>query len=289
MSTTNAALDQAFKPEAYGSLVDSVIESSATAFNKSVASVLRIPGESVRIPLLTADVSAGWYSELDSLVESDPTTDELVVTPKKVSSYTLASNESVMDTSPAIANLIGNSAGRAVAKKIDDALFSLTAITKGPQLTLGTVAYSSVDVAPETMTFDDLHTGIKIAKDEGANPTAIVINPAIELQIRNTKGGTGLNTYLVNDQLLADEQRRSGYAGFSVGGVPVYVSRSVDAATGAWILDAAQVFTVQRMGTTVVADKSAAFQQDGTAIRTVARVDFGITNPAGVVRVYDSV
>jgi HK97 family phage major capsid protein len=72
-----------------------------------------------------------------------------------------------------------------------------------------------------------------------------------------------------------------------IGGVPVYVSRSVDAATAAWIVDAAQVFTVRRTNTQIVTDKSAAFQSDGTAIRGVARVDLGITNPAGVVRLFD--
>ncbi len=87
-------------------------------------------------------MASGWYNELDSITEADPTTDELVVTPKGVKAYTLVSNESVADTQPAIANLIGNSIGRSIAKKVDAAFFSLSAVSKGPQLPLGVGAYS---------------------------------------------------------------------------------------------------------------------------------------------------
>ncbi|OSC19868.1 phage major capsid protein [Mycobacterium paraintracellulare] len=114
MSTTNSGLDQAFKPESYGKLVDTVIESNSIAFNPAVASTLNISTESIRIPLLTADVAVDWYGELDTIDAEDPTTDELVVTPKGVKAYSLLSNESVADTQPAIANLIGNSIGRSI-------------------------------------------------------------------------------------------------------------------------------------------------------------------------------
>lgn len=287
MAVKDSTLQQAFTPESYGSLVDKVIESNAVAFNPAVATLLPITTESIRIPLLTGDVASGWYSELDTITEADPTTDELVVTPKGVKAYTLVSNESVSDTQPAIANLIGNSIGRSISKKVDDAFFSLTAITKGPQLPMGVTTYSYVDVAVASATFDHVLQAIKLSKDNGANPTAVIVNPAVELAWRQVKTANGSNSYLVQDAPLADESRRAGYAGFTIGGVPVYVSRSVDALTAAWVVDAAQVFTVRRQGTEIVADKSAAFQSDGTAIRGVARVDFGVTNPAGVVRVFD--
>lgn len=286
MSTTNATLASAYTPESYGKLVDKVIETNSVAFNPAVATVVDINTESIRIPLLNADVSANWFNELDLIDGSDPDTDELVVTPKAVKSYSIVSNESAMDSQPAIANLIGNSAGRSISKKIDNALFSLAAVTKGPQLPLG-ISYSTVDIAVASATFDHVLQAIKLSKDNGADPTAVVINPAVELQWRLVKTASGANSYLVQDQLLSDESRKAGYAGFTVGGVPVYVSRSVDALTAAWVVDAAQVFTVRRMGTTVVADKSAAFQSDGVAIRGVARVDFGVTNPLGVVRLFD--
>ncbi|OBK32548.1 hypothetical protein A5658_16055 [Mycobacterium sp. 1245111.1] len=287
MSVTNAALQQAFTPESYGKLVDIVIESNSIAFNPAVATPLPITTESIRIPLLTGDVASGWYSELDIITEDDPETDELVVTPKAVKAYTVVSNESVADTQPAIANLIGNSIGRSISKKVDDAFFSLSAITKGPQLPMGVTVYSYVDIAVASATFDHVLQGIKLAKDNGANPTAVVINPTVELAWRQIKTQTGANSYLVQDQPLSDESRRAGYAGFTIGGVPVYVSRSVDALTAAWIVDATQLFTVRRQGTTVIASKDAAFQSDGTAVRGVARVDFGVTNPAGVVRLFD--
>lgn len=287
MSVTDASLQKAYKPEAYGKLVDTVIESNAVAFNPAVATVLDIPGESIRIPLLTGDVTSGWYSELSPITASDPVTDEIVVTPKATKAYTVISNESAMDTNPKIANVIGNSIGRSLSKQIDAAFFSLTAITDGPQLPIGVTSYSYVDVAVASATFDHIMDAVKLSKDNGADPTAVVINPAVEVQWRKIKTASGAASYLVQDQMLAAEDRRAGYAGFTISGLPVYVSRAVDALTAAWVIDAAQVFTVRRLGTTIESDRSAAFQSDGTAIRGVARVDFGVTNPAGVVRVFD--
>ena len=49
--------------------------------------------ESIRFPMLTADPAVGWYAENTQISLTDPTTNELVVTPKAVKGLTQISNE----------------------------------------------------------------------------------------------------------------------------------------------------------------------------------------------------
>ena len=281
MAVTDASLARAFKPEDYGKLIDSVLIDEALAFNPHVATTVRTAAEQIRVPLITADPDSAWLDELDTITPDDPTLSEIVITPKAVKALTIASNESVGDASnPQVTpTLIGRSLARSIGKKVDSAFLSLSAVTKGPQHPIGTVSYSYVDTGAVTAiaNLDYFLQGIKLAKDNGANPTAIVVNPAMELQLRQIKQGTALTSYLLDN---AKET-------FAIGGVPVLVSRNVDALTAAWIVDSSQVISVLRQNTTVVADTSFVFDQDGTAVRAVARWDVGFPNPAGVVRLFD--
>ena len=76
--------------------------------------------------MLTADPATGWYAENTQITLTDPTTTELVITPKKVAGLTQISTKPQQDTNPAVAEQIGPSLGRSVAKKIDAAFFANT-------------------------------------------------------------------------------------------------------------------------------------------------------------------
>jgi hypothetical protein len=67
----------------------------------------------------------------------------------------------------------------------------------------------------------------------------------------------------------------------------VIVSTDVAAGNG-WGLDKSQILVVQRKGTTVECSRDAAFDYDAVQVRAVARISFGFSNPAGVVRLYDA-
>ena len=221
------------------------------------------------------------FQRILEITPSDPSTDELVVTPSAVKALVQLSNEAVSDAqNPDVLNMTGNSLARSVGKKVDAALFSLAAVTNGPQHTLGTESYSYVDTGTigSIANLDYIHDGIKLAADHGAAVTAIVVNPATALQLAKLKVLTsGSNQSLINGSV----------DGLLIGGAKVVVSPAVDALTFAWLVDASQVFTVQRTGTTVARSTDAAFSADATQVRVTARVAFGIANAAGVVRLFD--
>src|SRR5215207_6339037 len=112
MAVLDANLQQAWAPEAYGNLIDTVIAEKSIAFQAGTK--VSIANESIRFPLLTADPATGWYQENTQISLTDPSTSEIVVTPKKVAGLTQISNEAAEDSNPAVSDQVGKSLGRSV-------------------------------------------------------------------------------------------------------------------------------------------------------------------------------
>lgn len=275
MAVLDSNLAQAWTPEDYGKLIDTVIAAKSIAFQ--AGTMISTANESIRFPMLTADPAVGWYAENTQISLTDPTTSELVVTPKKVAGLTQISNEAAADTNPAVADQVGQSLGRAVAKKVDAAFFANTT-TNGPSGILSLAGIQVVDTGTLTLTsLDPFHTAKSDALNNGATLTHFILAPDVALTLAKAKQGTDLNTGLLDN--VAD--------GVTLAGVKVLVSTDV-AAGNAWGVDASQILVVQRTGTTVTRSTEAAFDYDAVQVRATARVGFGFANPAGVVRLYDA-
>lgn len=275
MAVLDSNLAQAWTPEDYGKLIDTVIAAKSIAFQ--AGTVISTSSESFRTPMLTADPSVGWYAENTQISLTDPETNELVVTPKKVAGLTQISNEAAADTNPAVADQVGQSLGRAVAKKIDAAFFASTT-TNGPSGILSLTGINVVDTGTVTLTsLDPFHEAKAAALADGAVLSHFILAPDVALTLAKAKQQTDSNMGLLAS--VGD--------GITLAGVPVLVSTDV-AAGNAWGVDAAQILVVQRTGTTVVRSTEAAFDYDAVQVRATARVGFGFANPAGVVRLYDA-
>ncbi|WP_145012981.1 phage major capsid protein [Mycobacterium marseillense] len=275
MAVLDSNLAQAWTPEDYGKLIDTVIAAKSIAFQ--AGTVISTSSESFRTPMLTADPSVGWYAENTQISLTDPETNELVVTPKKVAGLTQISNEAAADTNPAVADQVGQSLGRAVAKKVDAAFFASTT-TNGPSGILSLTGINVVDTSTVTLTsLDPFHEAKTAALADGAVLSHFILAPDVALTLAKAKQQTDSNMGLLAS--VGD--------GITLAGVPVLVSTDV-AAGNAWGVDAAQILVVQRTGTTVVRSTEAAFDYDAVQVRATARVGFGFANPAGVVRLYDA-
>lgn len=275
MAVTNNSLQQAWTPEQYGALIDTVIAAKSIAFKAST--VVQTDKEKSRFPMLTADPATGWYAENTSIALTDPNTNELIVVPSKVGGRTQISNEAAQDTTPGVAEQTGNSLARSIAKKIDAAFFANTT-TNGPNGLLSLAGINTVDTSAFPLTsLDAFHEAKYAALADGANLTHFILAPDVALALSKAKQATGWNTGLLDN--VGD--------GITLAGVPVLVS--VDVAAGnAWGVDASQIFLAQRTGTTVVMSQDAAFDMDAVQVRATARVSWGFANPAGVVRIYDA-
>jgi HK97 family phage major capsid protein len=279
MAVLDSGLQRAWKPEDYGQLIDNVIEAKSIAFRAGTK--VSTGAESIRFPLLTADPATGWYVEGTQISLTDPTTNELVVVPKKVAGLTQISNEAAEDSNPAVADQIGQSLGRSIAKKIDAAFFTATT-TNGPSgLPSLSASYNVIDTG--TITFsslDPFHEGKAAALADGADVSVWILAPDVALTLSKTKQlASGSNVGLFDSTGIGD--------GVTLAGVPVLVSTDV-AAGNAWGLDSSQVLIVQRTGTKVVRSADAVFDYDAIQVRATARISFGFANPAGVVRLYDA-
>ncbi|MFD9666065.1 phage major capsid protein [Rhodococcus sp. NPDC059968] len=273
MTVLNSNLTTAWTPEDYGKLVDITVAAKAVPFQ--AGTVVETASQTIRFPVLQADPATGWYAENSTITLTDPDTDEVVVTPKKVAGLTQVSNEALNDSNPAVANQIGQGLARDIARKIDAAFFANTT-TNGPSGLLS-VSYSVVDTGAAYTNLDPFHAAKKEAQDAGAELTHFVLAPDVALALAQAKTGTGSNQGLLDN--VGD--------GVTLAGVPVIVSTAV-AAGEAWGLDKSQIMTVRRTGTQVVTSGDAAFASDAVQIRATSRVGFGLINPAGIVRLYNA-
>lgn len=274
MAVLNSNLAQAWTPEDYGKLIDTVIAEKSIAFQSGT--VIQTASESIRFPMLTADPAVGWYAENTQITLTDPTTSEIVVTPKKVAGLTQISNEAAEDSNPAVAEQVGRSLARSVAKKVDAAFFA-NVTTNGPSGLLSLAGVNVVDTGAAITNLDPFHQAKADALADGANLTVFILAPDVALALAQAKEGTGSNKSLFEN--VGD--------GVTLAGVRVLVSTDVPAGN-AWGLDSSQVLIVQRTGTTVTKSVDAAFDYDAVQVRATARISFGFPNPAGVVRLHDA-
>lgn len=275
MAVLNSGLDTAWTPDGYGQLIDKVIAAKSVAFQ--AGTLVTTANESIRFPVLTADPAVGWYAENTQISLTDPSTDELVVTPKAVKGLTQISTEAAEDSNPAVADQVGQALARSIAKKIDSAFFGNT-VTNGPAGLLSLAGVNVVDTGTITLdSLDPFHQAKADALTDGATLTHFILAPDVALALAKAKQADDSNMGLFD--AVGD--------GTTLAGVQVLVSTDV-AAGNAWGVDASQVLIVQRTGTTVTRSFDSAFDCDAVQVRATARVAFGFVNPAGVVRLYDA-
>jgi len=261
-------------PSGYGALVvQPALDASVFA---QVATTVTTSSTAYRIPLVTADPTAAWVAEGAEITPSDPTLQELTVTPPKVAGLTIISRELADDSSPAAAQVVGDGLARDIARRIDQAGFAGLAspapaglsTLSGIQTYVNGTAFGNLDWAAQA---------ISKAETVGATVTAFVTSPATALALATIKQGTGSNQPVLGMDATAATSR-------SVLGVPLYVSQYV-AANTLWAIDFSRVWLVVRDDATVEADRSVFFTSDRVAVKATMRAGFGFVHPQSVVKV----
>jgi len=274
MAVTNATLAAAWTPNEWGELVDLVLKDRAVAFK--AGTLRQIGKDSINFPMVTGDPSVSWYAENTQISLTDPTTSQLIVTPKKVAGLTQIGNETAEDSEPAVSDQVGYMLARAVGKEIDRCFFANTT-SNGPSGLLSLSGINVVDTTDYPFESQDPFTKAKYAAlADGAELSVFVLALDVAESLELIKEQDGSNKTLFEG---------IGTGG-TLAGIPTLVSPAV-AAGNAWGLDASQISIVQRLGTKVEKDRSVAFSYDATQVRATARIGFGFENPAGVVRIYN--
>ncbi len=269
-TTTGAS---AILPEQVAQLIDLPVAAQSVAFQ--VSQVIETGSTTTRFPMLTDDPSAAWTAEGAEIAPSDPTTDDLEVTPLKIAGLTVITNEMAADSSPAAADLIGQGVARDIAHKIDAAYFGTAGASTVQPKGLGDLAgTTAVDAGAAWANLDPFEQAKVNAEVLGAPLTAFVANPADALLLAQLKEATGSNKHLLQPDPTLPTRR-------TIGGVQLFVSPAVTAGT-VWGIPRTRSLLVRRTGTTLEVDRSAYFTSDKTAIRATSRVGFGFPQAAAV-------
>ncbi|MDQ3416517.1 MAG: phage major capsid protein [Actinomycetota bacterium] len=261
-------------PDQHGPLVvQPALDGSVFA---RIATTVTTSSTRYRIPVVSADPTASWVAEGAEITPSDPTLQELVVTPAKVAGLTVVSRELADDSNPAAAQVVGDGIGRDIGRRIDQAAFGGLAspapaglsTLSGVQSYTNASAYANLDWAAQA---------ISKAETVGATITAFVTSPAVALSLATIKQATGSNQPVLGADATSATSR-------TVLGVPLHVSPYV-AANTLWAVDGSRVWLVVRDDASVEADRSVYFTSDRVCVKATMRAGFGFVHAASVVKV----
>lgn len=266
-------------PEEVGALVVQPVEKASVA--TQISTVVNTGSHEFRIPVVTGDVTAVWTPEGSDITPSDPGTDALVITPKKLASLTILSNELADDSSPEATELVGNSIARDIAKKIDLAFFAATT-PNGPSGIESIAAnYQTVDTDQTPLTNTDAFAeAISLIENVGGTATSFIANANTVLALsRLKKLSSGSNEPLLQPDPTLPTRRQ-------ILGVPLYsVPAAVVPDGTVWAVDASKTFVVIRKDVDLAVDTSYAFGKDSLAVRATMRIAFGFPHAEAIVRI----
>jgi HK97 family phage major capsid protein len=248
-----------------------------TSVAMQVSSVVPTDRHTVRFPIVVSDVSGGWTPEGQEIAITDADLDELEVTPKKLASLTVVSNELAMDSNPSALAVVGDGIVRDLAKKLDAAYFGTTT-ANGPNGigSLGSVQH--VDAGSSYTNLDTFAEALsKLETVDASLSRVFVAHPNTLLALSELKIGATWNLPLLGPDATSPTKR-------SILGVPVFWSPYVEEEI-IWLVSQAKSFVVMRSDTSVITDTSAFFSSDRIGIRATMRVGFAWPHEAAVVRI----
>lgn len=271
--TTGAA--GILSPEEVAQLVVEPLSQKSVCLQTST--VVPLASGTLRVPIVTADVSAAWTQEGEEISPSLPGIDEIDIVPAKLASITPVSTELAEDSSPEATALVMDSVTRDLQLKIDAAWLG-NAIQYGPS---GLLSVGTATPIPSGgfVNLDPFYEAQSEAEALGATITAWITSPATALQLAQLKVATDWN-----QPLLVTGADSTGKPQRTIGGVPVWVSRGCSAGV-VWGIDKSRVITAMRRDVDVRVSDQAYFTSDRLAVRATLRCSFGFPHGASIMRI----
>jgi HK97 family phage major capsid protein len=200
MLTTTTNDMKSITPDQIAQLITLPVQAASVA--AQVASLLSTSSTRTQLPIIAADPSAAWVAEGAEIGASDPTVDDIVVTPSKIAGLTIITNELAADTSPAAAGIVGDGLARDIALKIDAAFFGSKGASLIQPAGLEDLAgVSLVDAGVAWANLDPFAEAIANAEGLGLMVDSFIANPADALLLAQLK-----ESYGSNKQLLGSDQ-----------------------------------------------------------------------------------
>lgn len=274
-STTNVA---GILPDDFGPLIVEPVQAAALAMQPSVSTVLKTDSHAFHIPVVSIDAASAFVAEGSELIVGDPSISELKIVPSKIGGIVVISAELANDSSPAAAEIVGNSLARSIAANIDAAYFgNMTTPAPAGLGSLTNASVSRIVAGTSPTNLDAFAQALAAVEQDGTSITAFVANPSDALTIQTLKSASGANTPLLGIDATNGTARQ-------VLGIPLLVSPKVAAGT-IWGVSAPRNYTIVRNDVQLVADSSVFFTSDRVAVRATMRVGFGYPTPKAVAKI----
>ncbi len=248
---------------------DSVAAQVATVITNAQGSKLRIPkiaDENTVKNLFTAELA-----EIELL---NPTVSQLELEWRKIAALTILSSEVVQDSELAILDAAGRSLTRELVRKLDTAAFGNAAPANGfAGIQASHAQFHAIADADGTNADFAIDAGAAIGNADGV-PQVILTTPSVLAALQKAKVSVGSEQPLFGTSAAAA-------VGQTINGLPVVTSSHVKANT-LYVIDPAGLVLAVRKDVALDTDSSAAFSVDGTMVRIITRMAFGVVDPTKV-------
>ena len=244
--------------------------STASVLLASGARRINITGRKAHIPRILSDGDVQWVAELTEIPSSAPTGDELVLEPKALKNVVSLSNESLADSPVSELDTVGDALTRAVATALDAKAFSADAATATAPAGIRSLA---LPAQTGGVSLDNLIRATGTIAASGGVADVVYIAPADLTDLRLVKDADGR-------PLLQPDLQQGGAE--LVAGARIWPTPALPAGT-ALVAQADQLVVGLRQDAQVDFSAHSRFSADAVQARVVARADFGVNDPDGVV------
>ncbi len=278
MAMTTTSQPKAWLPEQVGDLVVVPVTAASVAMQATRVSTASDRVDSYAVPIVTADPSAAFVAEGAEIPTSDIELGEDRDIFHKIAGLTVISREMADDSSPDVAQQIGQGLARDIARRIDEAFFGTRASATLPFRGLGDITGVTEVAAAAWKNGDPFTEAVYRAQEVGAQVGAFVTNPGTALALAQLKEGTASNRDLLQPDPTSPTVRR-------IAGVPLLVSPAVAEGVVWGLPNDGRVLLVIRKDVDLRRDESRFFTSDQVAIRATLRITSLFGHSASIVKI----
>ncbi|WP_406429839.1 phage major capsid protein [Streptomyces sp. NBC_01589] len=281
---TTASADAVIPTQLLGNVFDFLRAKSV--FLSANPQLVTMDSMTLEVPRIAASSTASMTAEGAGIGISDTTFQAVTLTAKKAAVLTKATNESLMDSSPELQQLVAKDHMKEVARLLDAQFLAGNGTTPNMR---GLRNFSGVNVTPlgtngASLSLDGLADAVgRLEQNNGdLNGAAWFMSGRSWASIRKAKDGQ--QRYQVSPDPTRDGERR-------LFGIPVFVSNQISNAETvgtssdcSWIglADMGQVVVGRRQEVRVIYSSDAYFDSDSMGVRTTSRWDIAPLDPKGI-------
>ena len=255
-------------------LIDKYRTTSVVA--ESGVPIITTDRKAVTRPVISGDITASFYDELDEIDETDPSFDDFTVPVKAIKTLVRGSSEAFEDSDPELLGILNDNINTAMVLKGDRSLLVGNTSTepKGFNGLLNVTGTQSLAVGG-AISWDHVVKAVGLLVEAMVpGPYAVLMGPRPATSLALLKEQSGSNQYLSMPAGIPPV--------FNTGWFPVTTGGSPT--TTVIVYAPGQQQIVLRKSVSILVDRSKGFSSDSVYVRGVYRLGLGVPHPQSIVK-----